>query len=196
MRNITIHQYQRVYAAYTADDYFEPLDRTLAVVAALHGKSVDWAESLPTDKLYKYAKRATEIATHNAKPIHAMSIWIGCVRYTLRISPKSSTVAQQKVLESCRSEEHGGYVANMHRALAALSEPGKLFGLFTINESHERRAAKFQKNMPYRRALGYALFFCELPTNLSIAMNLEVRKKVTSVTNSIQRRKKKLLSRK
>jgi hypothetical protein len=194
MSNITIQQFQRVYAAYMADDYLEPIDRNLAVVAALYGKPVEWAESLPTNKLYKYAKRATEIATHNAKPLHALSVWIGCVCYTIRISPKSSTVAQQRVLETCRSEEHGGYVANMHLALSALSEPGKLFGLFPIKETPERRAAKFQKKMPFRRALGYALFFCELPTNLSVAMDLEVQKKAKAVTNSILKRKRKLLS--
>lgn len=175
MKQLTIAQFQNLYAA-SLKKYADETDRTVSLVAAYCGISFEVAECMQRDKFAKYAAETGQILNNLPKPLHALSIWIGCVKYRLIISPQSSTVAHQRLLEYCQSEENGGIVKNMHLALAALSEPGKLFGFLPIKETDQQRADKFQQRMPFNRAYGYLLFFCDLLPALSKAISLEVNR--------------------
>lgn len=159
---ITIAQGQAIIKA----NDLEPFDRDVAILVALHGRTVDYYEGLPKWKLEGMIKKTGWISVmpqqRYARPFRS-----GNYLYKFKTHPDQLVHGDFTLLQKY-AEDH---VGNLHLILALLSSKFQIFPPREVFQK-DNRAELFRTKMPFGLAYAYTLFFSAYyPTLLKVGLS-------------------------
>lgn len=162
--SITIAQGQAIIETNKLDD----LDRDIAILVALHGKSVDYYEALPR---WKLAQKIAKTAWVSQMPDnqYARPFRSGNYLYKFKTHPDQLSKGDFALLQKY-AEDH---VGNLHLILALLSSKFRILPPKEVyHKDLEQRAELFRTKMKFGVAHSYCLFFSTYyPTLLKVGLS-------------------------